>query len=210
MRWTRKRPPVGLAARISFTTALVAAAVLSPTGRDGRPFRRMCPTNAAPQLPDDPRTEPPSSPAADAKRDRVSEHSRAPARIAEEEAALGLRNARHRRPQARTDRKIRMRPARLAAHRGRKHQLARPRDQRQPVRARGFRRALPRRLPRGQVGALSETPAEDSIVVVAAAAGALRPAAPVDVAEGGMDVGRQIEARGNPLRASAAARVRLR
>jgi hypothetical protein len=46
---------------------------------------------------------------------------------------------------------------------------------------------------------LNETPTEDSIVVVAAAAGALRPVAPVDVAEGGMDVGGQIDARGNPV-----------
>jgi hypothetical protein len=37
---------------------------------------------------------------------------------------------------------------------------------------------------------------QDSIV---AAGGALRPAAPVAVAEGGMDVGRQVEVRGDPV-----------
>jgi hypothetical protein len=42
---------------------------------------------------------------------------------------------------------------------------------------------------------LSRTPGEDSIVVVD---GARRPAATVAVAECGMDVGGQIEARGNP------------
>jgi hypothetical protein len=42
MRWTRKPcPPVGLATRISFTTALVAAAALSPH----RPRRAPVPTD---------------------------------------------------------------------------------------------------------------------------------------------------------------------
>jgi hypothetical protein len=160
MRWTRKPgPPVGLAARISFTPApRRGRGPLPSTGRDGRPSEQVCSTSAAlPQLPYDPRTKPSSPPAVDGKRRRVCEHGRASARVAEGEAARGLRDTRHCRSRARTGSKIRMRAARLATHRGRLHHPTRLRVQRQPLRARGFRRSLPRRLPRVASGALSQT-----------------------------------------------------
>jgi hypothetical protein len=160
MRWTWKHSlAVGLSAQISFTTALVAAVALSPQPAAAGAHSQGC----APQMPlchscltTDGRNA--SPPAADRKRHRVREHSRASARAGEGEAARCLRDARHGRSRARTGSKIRMRAARLATHRGRLHQPARLRPQRQPVPARGFRRPLPRRLPRLAGRALSSSP----------------------------------------------------
>jgi hypothetical protein len=164
MRLTRSAcPPVGLSARLSFATALVAAVASSPNRPRRAPNPRVFPRNASlHRLPDERRTQSSPPSAVDGKRCCLGEYSRASPRVSDGEAARGHRDPRHGRSRAQTDGEIRMRAARLAAHRRRLHQVARLRAQRQPLRAGGFRRLLPRRLPRVAGRALSRSPMQSA------------------------------------------------